>query len=544
MSKEFNPPPNWPKPPEGWRPPDGWKPDPAWDPPPQGWELWKDTSESEPQRIFISYRRSDCQAQANGLYDGLRHRLSSARVFMDIDSIPPAVDFADHIRSEIEACDVVLVMIGDNWLDPLPDTGVRRLDDPDDFVRHEIESAFDAPGVRIVPVLVEGAAMPHRSDLPESIQKLARINAIELNDRRWRSDLESLASVLHDFDREKRETSKISPGPVPVHEGGVRFRDLDAGAIGEAIARMPQSFRTKDLSQDAHVAQAHMAIKDRANYHTMVGRYLANNFADLGLTAPRPATDDRGAEWAKATVAAERQDLPETRRASSEIRELSPGTVPLPVPKARRSPIGWLMVALPIVTCGLTSFVVPLWIGFQGLEARSRRRMWWLSGVLLVAECLAVGFVAAAPPNEEGVSEGPLLGMGTVGLILVVVVGVTIALVHQYRVGLPGAAEQLALRRQRSQTRQMIERNRAMAVSMRVGRPDLQREYADGGLLDLNALPEPALVEHGHLRPDEAAGIVAARARLGSFSSIEEVFAHAELSESAVATLKERAIFL
>ena len=59
------------------------------------------TSAPKERRIFISYRRSDCQAQANAINDGLRHRLQPARVFMDIDSIPAGVDFAQHIREEI-----------------------------------------------------------------------------------------------------------------------------------------------------------------------------------------------------------------------------------------------------------------------------------------------------------------------------------------------------------------------------------------------------------------------------------------------------------
>src|SRR4051795_4969997 len=82
-----------------------------------------DSGEEQAQRVFISYRRSDCQPQANGLHDGLRHRLPNASVFMDIDSIPYGVDFEQHIRAEINKCDVVLVLIGDNWLDHVEETG-------------------------------------------------------------------------------------------------------------------------------------------------------------------------------------------------------------------------------------------------------------------------------------------------------------------------------------------------------------------------------------------------------------------------------------
>src|SRR5699024_9843077 len=85
------------------------------------------------RRIFISYRREDCQPQANGLSDGLRQRVPDAEIFMDIDTIPPGTDFEEFIRNWIENSDIVLVLIGDNWLDR-DDAGETRLDHPDDFV--------------------------------------------------------------------------------------------------------------------------------------------------------------------------------------------------------------------------------------------------------------------------------------------------------------------------------------------------------------------------------------------------------------------------
>jgi len=240
VDKIYNSPPNWPPPPQGWMPEPGWQPDARWGPAPPGWQFWV-TPASEPLvpgpsmpsdaapdelRVFLSYRRTDCQAQANGLYDGLRNRLPDARVFMDIDGIPYGVDFVDQIRRETAMCDVVLVMIGDNWLDPRPGTDVRRIDEPEDFVRLEIESALASSDVRTLPVLVENAQMPRASELPESIARLARINAIELNDLRWRADLDRLVDVVEDIGREKGKVatpeqapaSGPAPSPAPAPE--------------------------------------------------------------------------------------------------------------------------------------------------------------------------------------------------------------------------------------------------------------------------------------------------------------------------------------
>ncbi len=151
---------------------------------------------STDQRIFISYRRSDCQSVANGLNDGLRNRLPEAQVFMDLDSIPPGADFEEHIREEIDQCDVVLVLIGDEWLTPAADTGTRRIDQPNDFVRLEIMSALRAEKVRVIPVLVEGARMPAATELPEDIARLARLNAYVLSDSHWARDITELTNLL------------------------------------------------------------------------------------------------------------------------------------------------------------------------------------------------------------------------------------------------------------------------------------------------------------------------------------------------------------
>jgi hypothetical protein len=179
------------------------------------------TSNKAEPRIFISYRRNDCQSQANGLHDGLRHRLDRSKIFMDIDSIPIGADFEEHIRQEIEQCDVVLVLIGDEWLDPRPGAAMRRIDEPNDFVRLEIESSLQSEHVRVIPVLVEGAQMPQRDELPESIQRLARLHAFELSDSRWTSDIERLSVQLREFGAALARSPSTQPSqPSATWESG------------------------------------------------------------------------------------------------------------------------------------------------------------------------------------------------------------------------------------------------------------------------------------------------------------------------------------
>jgi len=89
-------------------------------------------------------------------------------VFIDVASIEPGVDFAEVITRAVGSCDVLLAVIGPGWLTAPDEAGQRRLDDPDDLVRLEVEAAL-ARDVRVIPVLVEDATMPRRKDLPEDL---------------------------------------------------------------------------------------------------------------------------------------------------------------------------------------------------------------------------------------------------------------------------------------------------------------------------------------------------------------------------------------
>jgi hypothetical protein len=145
--------------------------------------------------IFLSYRRDDAASAAGRLADRMRERFGGDSIFRDLDSIGAGDDFPDTIREAIRAAAAVLVVIGRRWLDARDAGGGRRLDDPGDYVRLEIETAL-ALGVQIFPVLVEGAQMPREVDLPPTLAPLARRNAWELSERRWSYDAEQLAAQL------------------------------------------------------------------------------------------------------------------------------------------------------------------------------------------------------------------------------------------------------------------------------------------------------------------------------------------------------------
>lgn len=133
-------------------------------------------------RIFMSYRRDDSRAYAGRLYDRLVYEFGQDSVFKDVFDIQPGADFPAVIAREIAASDVVLVVIGTRWLTITDRAGVRRLDDPADFVRVEVETALAQEGKLIIPVLIDGAAMPAPSDLPTSLRGLAYRNGVVIRD--------------------------------------------------------------------------------------------------------------------------------------------------------------------------------------------------------------------------------------------------------------------------------------------------------------------------------------------------------------------------
>lgn len=145
-------------------------------------------------QIFISYRRDNSAGYARALYDRLVQHFSPERVFMDVDAIEPGLAFDDAIQRALDQCEVLLVVIGKRWLDA-PAGKEPRICDPQDFVRLEIAAAL-ARNIRVIPLLLDGARMPTEAELPEPLQALARRNAHEVSNSRFRSDTESLVSSV------------------------------------------------------------------------------------------------------------------------------------------------------------------------------------------------------------------------------------------------------------------------------------------------------------------------------------------------------------
>ena len=153
-----------------------------------------------PTRVFISYRRQDTAEAVAHLHHSLAELLGQDKIFRDVDTIQPGQNFEKVIQEAIRTTSVCLVVIGPSWLTAKGASGQRRLDERNDYVRREIESALRA-GVEVIPVLVDGAKPPRRNKLPESIRALAVHNAYEVP---WASGISKLGGRIQQIERQRQ----------------------------------------------------------------------------------------------------------------------------------------------------------------------------------------------------------------------------------------------------------------------------------------------------------------------------------------------------
>ena len=175
---------------------------------------------------FICYRRSDDPGTAQALFARLGTVFPAETVFMDVEGIPAGEDFATLLDAKVSNCDVLLAVIGRNWL--VDENGLRRLEDPHDYVRHEIGAALDQ-GKRVIPVLVHGAQMPKEADLPEPIKRLAKRQALRLSHEQFGSDFRGLVDRLNEVFRQIDEQRQA-------HEETAR-REAEVARQAEEAAR-------------------------------------------------------------------------------------------------------------------------------------------------------------------------------------------------------------------------------------------------------------------------------------------------------------------
>src|SRR6516162_5515332 len=139
-------------------------------------------------KIFINYRREGTIETAGRLYDRLAQAFGHENLFVDF----LGADLKARLNDQLPMCQAFLTVIGPSWLDAKDEAGRRRIHSPDDFVALEIAAAL-AHNIPVIPILVDGAHMPLMSELPESLEPLARRQSVEV--RRLHFDRDAAALV-------------------------------------------------------------------------------------------------------------------------------------------------------------------------------------------------------------------------------------------------------------------------------------------------------------------------------------------------------------
>jgi hypothetical protein len=164
-------------------------------------------------RLFISYRRDDSAGYARALNDRLAAAFGAERVFIDVDDIPAGAAFDATIAQALGGAAVLLVLIGPRWLAPQPG-GMPRLHDAADFVHREIAAGL-AGGAQVIPLLLDGAAMPGAAQLPAPLQALSTRQALVVDARRFGADTEALLAQLRPVMGDAPSDPPDGPGRTP-----------------------------------------------------------------------------------------------------------------------------------------------------------------------------------------------------------------------------------------------------------------------------------------------------------------------------------------
>ena len=169
-----------------------------------------------PRSIFISYRRDDSIAVSGRIYDRLALTFGADAIFKDVDNIPLGVNFRKYIDQEVSRCQVLLAIIGQNWLMATDAKGNRRLQNPRDFVRLEIEAALKRD-IPVIPILVSGAEIPAVAALPESLQELAERNGTQVrHDPDFHRDMDRLIAGIEALFHLQNPPSAPAAPPAPL----------------------------------------------------------------------------------------------------------------------------------------------------------------------------------------------------------------------------------------------------------------------------------------------------------------------------------------
>jgi TIR domain-containing protein/tetratricopeptide repeat protein len=242
--------------------------------------------------IFLSYRRADAAPYARLLKSELSERFPDTQVFMDLDSIEAGLPFADVIREAVESSAVLVALIGRQWVTLADEEEHRRLDDPDDLVRLEIQTALERE-VRVIPVLVDGAKPLRQQQLPAGLQRLAGLNAFELSYGRYEYDAGRLLDLI------QRVLATVRDRAEAERQAAAEAEHL-AAAEAERKAREEAERKAREEAEREARAEAEWRVREgerlawgQIGPETLIGELPALEEGALSAAAARQAAEAR-----------------------------------------------------------------------------------------------------------------------------------------------------------------------------------------------------------------------------------------------------------
>jgi hypothetical protein len=220
-------------------------------------------------KVFISYRRDDSAGHAGRVHDRLEREFGRDLLFMDVDSVPLGVNFATVLSEEVAKCDVLLAVIGPNWLNARDDDGSRRLDNPHDFVRIEIGAALQR-SIPVIPILLDGAKVPKANQLPKELEELSLRNGLDIRHASFHNDVDrlirGLKGQLAEADAEKRRAGEDGSRQQKKPQRRARFGETEQRdkIVGGPPKDEPRRDRREKLIWQGKPSPARYALRKAA----------------------------------------------------------------------------------------------------------------------------------------------------------------------------------------------------------------------------------------------------------------------------------------
>ncbi len=340
--------------------------------------------------IFISYRREDSAGYARLIYDRIVNRVDRDHVFFDVDNIEPGLDFVSILSERVGACDSLVAVIGRQWLTVRDDQQRRRIDDPQDFVRIEIEAALKRD-IRVIPVLVDGARMPRPEELPDGLKSLSKRQAIEISHTRFDADAENLTRWLRRLEEQRLKLAEAE---------AARKAELER-AESERLERQKQTEARRQAEERIRQAEAaRLAAEEalRARLAEEARRQEEERLRQAEAEAARKAELERVER-----ERLERQKQDEARRQAEERTRQAEAARP---PTLESPPARPIAGASPAASQGAAAGLARRREEGVG-AARPNRRVALAASILGLAGAVAIGVavVKTMAPREPVVSS-------------------------------------------------------------------------------------------------------------------------------------------